>query len=195
MDMEKKIDLLQAVTEQYYHTVPGKIEQITISPEREAIFNYIARIGWKRFPEFILDVLIQVEGHKPIDITDGSGDEKQDILTETPSGDRQLTQCKHTLNYEEHYSGDELDLLFGACYRKNCRKGILVTNSDLTPQAKRYVTDKEYARGWKGPHELLPEIDYWNGARIWQRIATNEAILNKWFSGMGTNSWLASVFF
>ena len=182
--MEKSISILHGFTEHYYHTGPRELKMITLSPEREAIFNCLAQIGPDRFPEFVLDVLVHVEGHKSIDITDGVGDEKQDILTETPTGERHLTQCKHTLNYKDHYSGNELDLLFGACYRKNCTKGLFVTNSDLTPQGKRYITDKEFARGWSGPNETLLDINYWNGARIWERIATNNAILNKWFSGM-----------
>lgn len=183
--MKKNISILQAFTNQYYHNVPGELKKITLSPEREAIFERLAQIGSNKFPEFILDILIHVDGHKSIDITDGPGDEKQDILTETPSGERQLTQCKHTINYKNNHTGDELDVLFGACCRKNCKKGVLITNSDLTPQAKRYVTDKEFARGWEGDHAKLPEIDYWNSNRIWEHIATNDAILNKWFSGMG----------
>jgi len=193
--MKQNITILQAFTEQYYHTVPGELKKITLTPEREAIFKHIAQIGYTKFPEFILDILTHVDGHKSIDITDGPGDEKQDILTVTPSGERQLTQCKHTINYKNKHTGDELDLLFGACYRKNCKKGILVTNSDLTPQAKRYITDKEYARGWQGDHASLPEIDYWNSNRIWERIATNDAILNKWFSGMGQTHGLRQFSF
>lgn len=183
--MKKKISFLQAFTQQYYHSVPSDLQMMTLSPERDAIFNYLSRIGHNRFPEFILDILVHVKGHNPIDITDGPGDEKQDILTEDETGRRHLTQCKHTSNYNDHYSGNELDFLFGACFRKNCTKGLFVTNSDLTPQAKRYITDKEYARGWTGPHNSLPVLSYWNGAKIWELIAKNSAILNKWFSGMG----------
>ena len=193
--MKQNITILQAFTEQYYHTVPGELKKITLTPEREAIFKHIAQIGSTKFPEFILDILTHVDGHKSIDITDGPGDEKQDILTVTPSGERQLTQCKHTINYKNKYTGNELDVLFAACCRKNCKKGILVTNSDLTPQAKRYVTDREFARGWRGNHANLPEIDYWNNNRIWERIATNDAILNKWFSGMGQTHGLRQFSF
>lgn len=172
--------ILQAFTEHYYHTVPEELKTIILSPEREAIFKYLAQISAKRFPEFVKDILLFVEGHKLFDITEGPGDEKQDILTITASGERHLTQCKHTINYKHHYPDNEIDLLFAACIRKKCTKGLFVTNSDLTPQAKRYITDKEFARF----RPDLPDIDYWNGERIWQRIATSNAILNKWFSGM-----------
>jgi hypothetical protein len=101
--MKAKISFLNAITEHYYHSVPSDLQMITLSPEREAIFNYLSRIGPKRFPEFVFDILVYVEGHKPIDITDGPGDEKQDILTEDIRGARHLTQCKHTSNYGEHY--------------------------------------------------------------------------------------------
>jgi hypothetical protein len=182
--MKKTVSIIQALTEHYYHAVPSKLEMITLSPEREAIFDFLAYFGSDKFPEFIKDILIQVEKHRLIDITDGTGDEKQDILTLTSSGERHITQCKHTINYKENYSGDDLDHLFSACFRKNCSKGLFVTNSDLTTPGKRYVTDKEYARGWKGPKEHLPEMYYWNAEHIWNRISTNNGILNKWFSGM-----------
>lgn len=190
----KKISIIKAYTEKYYHVLPSQLEMITVSPEREAIFKYLSQIGADRFPEFVKDVLVIVEGHQPVDITDGTGDEKQDILTMTPAGERQLTQCKHTSRYEEHYSGDELDLLFGAAFRKNCSTVLFVTNSDLTPQGKRYVTDKEYARGAR-TSGAIPEIDYWNGERVWQRIAGNTSILNKWFSGMAQAHGLRSFSF
>jgi hypothetical protein len=193
--MKKIFSILQGITELHYHAVPGELESITLSPEREAIFKYLAQIGPDKFLEFIIDILFLVEKHKPIDITNGAGDEKQDILTLTPAGARHLTQCKHTINYKEHYSGDELDLLFGACARKNCTRGLFVTNSDLTTQGKRYITDKEFARGSQIPNEMLPDLDYWNGARIWERVATNNAILNKWFSGMGQAHGLRHFFF
>lgn len=193
--MKKTFSILQGISEVHYHVIPGELESITLHPEREAIFKYLAQIGSDKFPEFIVDILVLVEKHKPIDITNGAGDEKQDILTLTPAGARHLTQCKHTLNYKNHYAGDELDLLFGACARKNCTKGLFVTNSDLTTQGKRYITDKEFSRGSKIPKEMLPDLDYWNGARIWERVATNNAILNKWFSGMGQAHGLRHFFF
>jgi hypothetical protein len=193
--MKTTFSILQGITEVHYHILPGELESITLHPEREAIFKYLAQIGPDKFPEFIVDILVLVEKHKPVDITDGAGDEKQDILTLTPAGARHLTQCKHTLNYKDHYAGDELDLLFGACARKNCTKGLFVTNSDLTTQGKRYITDKEFSRGSQIPKEMLPDLDYWNGARIWERVATNNAILNKWFSGMGQAHGLRHFFF
>ena len=182
--MSSKISILQNKSEVHYHNIPNKLKMITLPPEREAIFNYIAQIGYDKFPEFVKDILVQVEGHKLIDITDGSGDEKQDILSIAPSGRRQLTQCKHTKNYKDNSSGDGLDVLFGAAYRKDCTEVLFVTNSDLTVQAKRYITDEEYARGHKGAKETQINVDYWNGERIWERIATNSPILSKWFSGM-----------
>lgn len=45
------------------------------------------------------------------------------------------------------------------------------------------MTDKEFARGYTGG-ATVPEIDYWTGPRIWERIARSNVILSKWFSGM-----------
>jgi len=182
--MAGKLEIIQGVTAHHYHVLPSELSRATVSPEREAIFQYLSRLGSERFVDFITDILVQVENHRLIERTDGPGDEKQDILTLDPEGQQQLTQCKHTINYDDNTSGDELDLLFSACFRKNCRRALYVTNADLTVQAKRYVTDKEYTRGWKGSKELLPSIDYWNGRRIWERISRSNVILNKWFSGM-----------
>jgi hypothetical protein len=193
--MTRGVDVLQGVSAHAYHVIPGELERVAVSPEREAVLAHLAQISSDRFVEFIADVLVHVEGHKLVDITDGPGDEKQDILTTTPKGDRHLTQSKFTSSYKNNTSGDELDLLFSACLRKNCRSALWVTNADLTPQAKRYVTDVEYLRGWRGPKELAPSIDYWNGARIWERVRKSTAILNKWFSGMAQTSGLRSFAF
>jgi hypothetical protein len=181
--MKKHLTLLQGVTQCHFHTVPTELSMITISPERKAISDHLAGIKYEDFPDFLRD-LLKAEGHTDVLITDGPGDEKQDILSTTPSGERQLTQCKHTIHPEEHHSGDELDLLFAACNRKDCTRGLLATNGDLTPQAKRYITDREYARLATRQGTARIELDYWNGTWIWDRIATNNAILNKWFSGM-----------
>jgi len=167
---------------------------IRVSPERKAVSDYLARIKYDDFPEFIRDVL-KSQGHADVQITDGAGDEKQDVLSTTPSGERQLTQCKHTVNSDQHYSGDELDLLFAACNRKNCTRGLLATNGDLTAQAKRYITDREYTRLAERSGAALVELDYWNGTRIWDLIATDDAILNKWFSGMGQTHGLRGFSF
>ena len=189
-----KVDVLQATSSYYYHVVPSELERVTLSPEESAIFEYLSRIGSDRFVEFITDVLVHVEKHKLVDKTDGPGDEKQDILTIDPKGHRHLTQCKHTTRYGDNSSGDELDLLLPACLRKDCRSALYVTNADLTVQAKRYVNDREYLRGWPKDAAFSPHIDYWNGERIWKRIAGNSTILNKWFSGMAQSHGLRSFF-
>lgn len=79
-----QVDVLQATTSYYYHAVPSELERVTISPEERAIFEYLSRIGSDRFVEFITDVLVHVEKHTLVDKADGSGDEKQDILTLDP---------------------------------------------------------------------------------------------------------------
>lgn len=192
--MKKHLTLLQGVTQMHFHTVPSDLSMITVTPERKAISDYLSRIRYQDFPEFIRDIL-KSQGHSDVRITDGTGDEKQDLISTTPNGDRQLTQCKHTIYPDQHYSGDELDLLFGACNRKNCAGGLFATNGDLTPQAKRYITDREYARLATEQGTARIELDYWNGTRIWDLIATNNAILNKWFSGMGQTHGLRSFSF
>lgn len=176
--------IISGITQQFYHTVPSDLDMKTTAPTREGIFKYLSQIGYDKFPEFILDILIKVEGHKPVDVTDGQGDEKQDILTINQKGERCLTQCKHTVDYKSHYNGDDLDLMVAACMRKNCKQAIFVTNADLTPQGKKYVNDKEYCRGFSNPADC-PDIEYWNGFKIWEKIKHNQDIINKWFSGLG----------
>lgn len=188
------MSFISGMVQQYYYTEPSDLDLITTTPTREAIFQYLSQVSFDDFPDFILDVLIKVEGHKPVDITDGTGDEKQDILTITPDGKRCLTQCKHKENYEGKYSGDEPDRIVSACLRKNCRSAIFVTNGDLTPQAKGYINDQEYLRGWPTPEDPL-NISYWNGLMIWEKIKSNNDILNKWFSGMGQSHGLRSFKF
>jgi hypothetical protein len=141
----------------------------------------------------VADVLTLVEGHEVMGITGGPGDEKQDILSKSPEGFRQLTQCKHTINYATKSSGDELDLMFSAAIRTDCKVALYVTNGDLTPQAKRYINDEEYLRGSSIDPALLPQTEYWTGRHIWERIANNPQILNKWFSGAAQVHGLGSV--
>lgn len=193
--MKKRVTLLQSATECHFHTIPGEIALITVAPERAAIFTHLARIDYARFPEFVSDILGQVEKHTDIQVTDGPGDETQDIFSRTPTGERHLTQCKHTVDPKNNCAPEELDRLFAACHRKTCTRGLLVTNADLTPQAKRYVTDGEFRRLSERVGGALVEPDYWNGVRIWERIATSSSILNKWFSGMGQTHGLRKFSF
>src|SRR6266404_3981296 len=59
--MRRRVSLLQGATEQHYHIVPSEIGMITLPPEREAIFNHLARIDHSKFPEFVGDILRLVE--------------------------------------------------------------------------------------------------------------------------------------
>ncbi|WP_454801424.1 restriction endonuclease [Mucilaginibacter phyllosphaerae] len=186
--------IISGLTQQYYHTLPDSLDLISTSPLKENIFKMLSQISDEQFPEFVKDILIKVEGHQLIDITDGPGDEKQDILTINPAGIRCLIQCKHTIHYNKNYNGDELDRMVVACMRKDCRESVFITNSDLTPQAKKYVTDKEYLRG-QPDHEHPISVEYWNDLRIWERIKNNRDILNKWFSGFGQTTALRSFRF
>lgn len=184
MSKNKDYKIISGFSQQYYHTIPEDLDLITTTPTREGIFKYLSQIGHESFPEFVLDVLCKVDGHTAIDVTDGPGDEKQDILTINADGERCLVQCKHTINYKSNYNGDDLDLLVVACMRKNCKHSIFITNSDLTPQGKRYVTDQEYKRGFNNLDDC-PVVEYWNGIKIWEKVKNNQDIINKWFGGLG----------
>jgi hypothetical protein len=96
-------------------------------------------------------------------------------------------------NFATKSTGDELDLMFSAAIRKDCKVALYVTNGDLTPQAKRYINDQEYLRGSSIDPALLPHTEYWTGRKIWERIASNSQILNKWFSGAAQVHGLRSV--
>jgi len=187
------VRIMRGVSVEHYHTVPGELELLTVTPEQQAIFQYLSTVGPDRFQEFVADVLVHTQGHTLVDITGGPGDEKQDILTATPEGQRQLTQCKHTINFGARSSGDDLDQMFSAAFRKNCQVALYVTNGDLTPQAKRYVNDQEYLRGSRVDPELVPSVHYWNGRNIWAHIASHAQLLNKWFSGAAQVHGLRTV--
>lgn len=192
--MAKKTRIVGGMTQQFYHTIPDDKDFIITSPKKESIFEFLSQIGFDKFPEFIKDILVKIEKHTIIDITDGPGDEKQDILTTTPEGHRCLIQCKHSINISSHYSGDELDRIVSACLRKNCKHAIFVTNTDLTPQAKKYVTDKEYLRGWPEASDPLV-VEYWNDNKLWDKIKNNSDILNKWFGNLGQTHGLRNFKF
>ncbi len=174
-----RFDLFTGVSQIWYHRLPSEEALAKLPPHRKAILRALAQIPYEDFPRLVEDVLVEVEGHVAVDVTDGPGDEKQDILT-LRDGTRHLVQCKHTSNLEKKSSGDDLDLLFSACHRKTCKEGLFVTNGELTPQAKRYVTDAEYKR----LDAEEPTLDYWDARRLWDRISRSPAILSKWFGGM-----------
>lgn len=175
--------LLSGRTPVVYHTIPTDLSHLLTIPSRENIMAYLSHIPAKLFPEFVKDILLKIEKHTLVDVVDGPGDEKLDILTITSDGKRCLTQCKLTGNLYSKYNGDDLDLLVSACMRKQCQKALLITNGELTTQAKRYIIDNEYCKDW--PLEQKLDVDYLNGTRIWERIQSNTDILNKWFSGLG----------
>jgi hypothetical protein len=177
-----------------YKPVPAQDPELITTPKQEAIMSYLSKIPHNAFPEFVKDFLTIIEGHKLINITDGSGDEKQDLLTIDNNGNRCLIQCKHTRDTRFRYSGDNLDLLFSASIRKNCKRAIFVTNGELTTQAKRYIDDKEYLRGWPKSNPTI-EIDFINNYRIWEKISSCTEILNKWFGGLGQTHALRSFGF
>lgn len=193
MSTKDPVRIMQGKSVEYYHNVPDELELLTVTPEQQAIFQYLSAVGPDRFQEFVADILTLVEKHDVIDITGGPGDEKQDILSKSPDGTRQLTQCKHTVNFATKSTGDEIDLMFSAAIRKDCKVALYVTNGDLTPQAKRYINDREYLRGSSMAPTLLPQTEYWTGRKIWDRIASNSHILNKWFSGAAQVHGLRSV--
>jgi Restriction endonuclease len=195
MPNEGAVRIMRAISVEYYHAIPSELELLTVTPEERAIYQYLSAVDPNRFQEFVADVLVLVEGHRLVDVTGGPGDEKQDILTLAPEGYRQLTQCKHTVNFATKSIGDELDLMFGAAFRKNCKVALYVTNGDLTSQAKRYITDREYLRGSSADPAAIPTMEYWTGRQIWSRIANNSQILNKWFSGAAQVHGLRSVSF
>lgn len=188
-------NIVGGVTQRYYYTLPNSLDLITTSPTRDDIYKFLSQIPYKKFPEFVLDILTMVEGHSPVDVTDGPGDQKQDILTITPQGERCLTQCKHTEKLGSTYAGDEADRMVAACLRKDCKVAFFVTNGDLTPPTKTFFTDNEYNRGLPAASGVIFSMDYWNGAKIWEKIKNCSDILNKWFSGMGQTSALKSFQF
>ena len=160
MASQGRVRILRATALEYYHSIPSELDLVTISPEQNAIFQYLSAVHPDAFQYFVADVLVLVERHHLIDVTGGPGDEKQDILTQTPDGLRQLTQCKHTVNFMEKSSGDDLDQLFAAAFRKDCQSALYVTNGELTPQAKRYVTDHEYLRGSSKDLSNAPTVEF-----------------------------------
>lgn len=186
---KKKIQIVGGMTQQSYHTIPDDKDLIITSPKKESIFKFLSQISYKEFPEFVKDILVKVEKYTISDITDGPGDEKQDILVTNTKGQRCLIQCKHSEKIGSHYSGDELDRIVAACLRKGCQHAIFVTNTDLTPQAKGYITDKRFQIGW--PDKENPIIvEYWNDAIIWDKIQSCTDILNKWFGNLGQTNGL-----
>jgi len=125
------LKILQHFTKIYYHNLPSeydfseevrKLESIRFQareetsndtspellPKRDAIKDLMAQLPSSEFPELVEQILVENFLHKRGDITDGTGDENRDIHTLTPTGERHLTQCRHTQipqksNLDRHY--------------------------------------------------------------------------------------------
>ena len=81
MSNEDTVRIMRAIFVEYYHAIPSELELLTVTPEQNAIFQYLSAVDPDRFQGFVADVLVLTEGHRLVDITGGPGDEKQDILT------------------------------------------------------------------------------------------------------------------
>lgn len=61
MDSKEKVRILRATTLEHYHNVPSDLDLVTISPEQNAIFQYLAAVKPDDFQYFVADVLVMLK--------------------------------------------------------------------------------------------------------------------------------------
>lgn len=175
-----KIQVYGPPSEVHYHRLPTQLERIATQPQKEHVIEALQQISYAALPELVAD-LLRIEGHMNVAVVDGSGDEGRDVHSVLPDGTRQLTQCKHHDDPKSKISVDELDKVVMAGLRKGYQNLLIVTNTDLTAPAHKYVLDQDYS---KSPPLAAISVIAWTAQSLWDRLGKRAELLNKWLSGI-----------
>jgi hypothetical protein len=119
--------------------------------------------------------LLALEGHKQIKITDGPGDSLRDIHSIDKNGNRCLSQSKYHKNINQSISSRELGDLVLGMIKNRYNNGIFITNSKISPPAKRDVLN-DYK-------ECKLNIEFIDGQELVKRIFDNVVLKAIWFDG------------
>ncbi|WP_434426569.1 restriction endonuclease [Nannocystis pusilla] len=137
----------------------------------------------RTLPQLVADYL-SLQGHETVVVTDGPGDGGRDIHSQN-SGSNFLTQCKYHAALKKTVSSKEISELPMAMVKLGIKQGLFVTNSKISPQAKREFIDNY-------PGLTLSFID---GLTL-ARIVLDSAILRAlWVSGTSASEVNRAVSF
>ena len=99
--------------------------------------------------------ILTIDGHNNIRIMDGPGDGQRDIHSIDSNGNKCLTQSKYHNDIEQSIAAKELGEVVLGMVRFGYKHGIFITNTKISPQAKRDCLDDfpaytiTYLEGWE----------------------------------------------
>lgn len=95
-------------------------------------FDDLMRLSPEEFSKAMME-LLECIGYRSARYLDGPGDEGVDIECYDKNGDKVIVQCKR---WKNPVGAEVIDRLVGTIVRERAKKGILITTSDLTKQAR-----------------------------------------------------------
>lgn len=102
---------------------------------------YLQTLNERTLPYLAADVLFHVLNHRNVRVTDGPGDGKRDIHSETEYEERCVSQCKFHKSTKQTVTSSETDELITALLKFGVKRGFFFTNARISPQAKREYLD------------------------------------------------------
>ncbi len=117
--------------------------------------------------------LLFTRNHNKIRCTDGPGDGGRDIHSIDAKGEPHLTQCKYHQDSDQACSSRELSELPMAMTKLGYKHGLFVTNSRISPQAKR-----EYLNDYPGL-----DLDFLEGEILAKEVLSNGLLTALWHDG------------
>lgn len=123
-------------------------------------------------PRLVRDILASL-GHKGISITDGPGDGCRDIHSTTADNERMLSQCKCHRDIEQTVTSKEVAELAMGLVKFGYKRGLFVTTSRISPQAKRELLDS-----YPGLR-----LEFLDGEELLAKVLDDVALAGLWFDG------------
>jgi hypothetical protein len=142
-----------------------------IGPGRD-LATLVGTLTPETLPRLVRDLLAS-GGHTEIRITDGPGDGCRDIHSLDDDEERSLTQCKCHRDVEQTVSSKEVGELALGLVKLGYKRGLFVTTSQISPQAKRELLDN------------FPglELSFLDGDELLSAVLDDVALAALWFDG------------
>jgi hypothetical protein len=145
---------------------------MTVQGPSDELTSFLKNLDEKKLVDLAADILT-LEGHSNMKITDGPGDGQRDIHSVNREGEKQITQSKFHSNINHSMSTTEIGEITQGMLRFGYKKGLVITNSKISPPAKRDCID------------LYPglNIDFIDGIELIKRVFGNIILRSIWYDG------------
>lgn len=142
-----------------------------IGPEKAA--DALANLDEKQLVRLVRDILAN-RGHETVRITDGPGDATRDVFSMTPQKERHLAQCKFHQETSKAWSTREVAELPLGLIKHGYRRGLFVTNAEITAPGKRELLDN---------YPDL-ELEFMTGDDLVAEVLGSDVLQAIWYDGI-----------